>query len=284
MNDLRPGMKELIPARIRRALWRVYSGTLDVQTNDDSNRIRGLGWFFQPDAVTSRFRMRRYKNLHSGERCFIIGNGPSLNKMDLQLLHDEITFGANRIYLLFPKMGFHTNYYVSVNRLVIRQCSKDIENLAMPRFISWYARDYISCKSDIIFIRDPHDRDLGFSRNPKWHICEGATVTYVAMQLAYYMGFKQVILIGVDHYFATTGEPHKTVISMGEDPDHFDPNYFGKGFRWQLPDLEASESAYRLAKINFEQDDREILDATIDGKLDIFPKVDYQALFTNPYQ
>jgi hypothetical protein len=278
------GLKDLIPARIRRALWRIYSGTLDVQTNEDSNRIRGLGWFFQPSGVISRFRMRRYQNLHLGKRCFIVGNGPSLNQMDLQLLRNEITFGANRIYLIFPKIGFQTTYYVSVNRLVIAQCSKDIENLQMPKFISWYARNDISFKTDITFVRDPHDRELGFSKIPVWHVCEGATVTYVAMQLAYYMGFKQVILIGVDHSYATTGQPHKTVLSAGKDPNHFDPNYFGRGFRWQLPDLETSERAYGLAKINFEQDNREILDATIAGKLDIFPKVDYQALFDDKYR
>ena len=99
------------------------------------------------------------------------------------------------------------------------------------------------------------------------------------MQIAYYMGFKQVILIGIDHSFSTTGEPHQIIISTGEDPDHFDPNYFGKGFRWQLPDLKTSELAYHLAKENFEQSGREILDATVNGKLDVFPKVEFLSLF-----
>jgi hypothetical protein len=109
---------------------------------------------------------------------------------------------------------------------------------------------------------------------------EGATVTYVALQLAFHMGFKQVILIGVDHNFATKGKPNTTVISQGDDPDHFDQKYFGKGFRWQLPDLETSERAYALALENYTDADREVLDATIGGKLSIFPKVDYETLFT----
>ena len=65
----------------------------------------------------------------------------------------------------------------------------------------------------------------------------------------------------------------------GDEPNHFNPNYFGTGFRWQLPDLETSELAYRLAKYHFERDGREILDATVDGKLEVFRKVDYQSLF-----
>jgi hypothetical protein len=93
------------------------------------------------------------------------------------------------------------------------------------------------------------------------------------------MGFDEVILIGVDHNFTTKGEPNKTVVSQGDDPDHFDTRYFGKGFRWQLPDLDTSEIGYRMAKQAFEQDSRRIVDATVGGKLTVFEKVDYNSLF-----
>jgi hypothetical protein len=69
------------------------------------------------------------------------------------------------------------------------------------------------------------------------------------------------------------------VVSEGEDPNHFDPRYFGKGFRWQLPDLETSEIAYRMARRAYEQAGRRVLDATIGGKLTVFPKVEYGSLF-----
>jgi hypothetical protein len=92
------------------------------------------------------------------------------------------------------------------------------------------------------------------------------------------MGFEEVILIGVDHSFSTKGPANETVVSQGDDPNHFAPNYFGKGFRWQLPDLEASEQAYRLARRAFEADGRRVLDATIGGKLTVFPKVNYEAV------
>ena len=199
--------------------------------------------------------------------------------MDLTPLRDETTFGLNRIYLLFPRIGFHTTYYVSVNRLVVEQCADEIQQLPMPKFISWYARDVICFTDDMMFVRDPRDGSLSFSPWPFWRIWEGATVTYVAMQLAYYMGFQHVILIGVDHSFVTKGTPHETVLSQGADPNHFDPNYFGKGFRWQLPDLDTSERAYRLAKHAFEDDGRTIVDATVGGNLQVFPKVAYGSLF-----
>lgn len=109
-------------------------------------------------------------------------------------------------------------------------------------------------------------------------IWEGSTVTYAAMQVAHFLGFHEVILIGVDHNFETKGPANQEVVTEDEDPNHFAPNYFGKGFRWQLPDLYRSEIAYRLARLAFEQNNREIVDATVGGKLDVFRKANYEEL------
>ncbi len=83
----------------------------------------------------------------------------------------------------------------------------------------------------------------------------------------------------MDHNFVTQGKPNTTVVSQGDDPNHFHPGYFGKGFRWQLPDLETSEKAYRLARQVYEQAGRQVVDATVGGKLQVFRKVDYASLF-----
>jgi len=69
------------------------------------------------------------------------------------------------------------------------------------------------------------------------------------------------------------------VQSEGDDPNHFSAAYFGKGFRWQLPDLETSEIGYRMARQAYEKAGRRVLDATVGGKLDIFEKVNYDSLF-----
>ena len=234
-----------------------------------------------PDAdihlAESRNRLLDLKSKHKGERCFIIGNGPSLKKSNLSHLETEYTFGLNRIYLLFDELGFTTTYLVSVNQLVIEQFAAEIEELPCMKFISWSGRDAIEFTEDVIFLQP---RPItAFFRNLTEGIWTGGTVTYAAMQIAYYLGFEMVILVGVDHSFATKGQPHKTVISQGDDPNHFDPSYFGKGVKWQLPDLERSELAFGLAKYEFEQVGREIVDATVGGKLDIFRKVEYEGLF-----
>jgi hypothetical protein len=223
----------------------------------------------------SKERLGTFRDKHKNERCFIIGNGPSLNRMDLSPLKDEVTFGLNRIYLLFDRLGFCTSYYIAVNPNVVEQSAAEIEALECPKFISWGARNFLSFSPDTAFIRSRSGPRFcnDVSAQGVW---EGATVTYAAMQIAYYMGFSEAILIGVDHNFKTRGDPHKLVVSQGEDPNHFDPNYFGKGVKWQLPDLKTSEQAYALAKEAYENSGRRILDATVDGKLTIFPKVSYE--------
>ena len=223
-------------------------------------------------------RMQGFQNRHAGQRCFLIGNGPSLRNTDMSLLRNEVTFGMNRIYLAFDDIGFETSYYVAVNELVMEQFAQDIYRLSMPKFLYWPGRKWIPMDEHTMFVRFGAPQTL-FEPDIRRRLGPGATVTYIAMQIAYFMGFSEVILIGVDHSFQTKGDPHQQVISQGDDPNHFDPRYFGKGIKWQLPDLETSEAAYRVAKERFEAAGREIVDATVGGNLEVFSKVDFRSLF-----
>lgn len=227
----------------------------------------------------SNQKIIKFKNKHKGQRCVIIGNGPSLNQMDLSFLKNEFCFGLNKIYLGFEKWDFLPTYYVAVNSLVIEQSAKEIPAIPCPKFISNRGIPYLKPQEDIFFIKTHPDPQEKFCPDPTIAVHEGSTVTYVAMQLAYYMGFKTVILIGVDHHFVTQGEPHQEVTSQGTDINHFDPNYFGKGVRWHLPDLEGSEKFYKIAYAHYWINDRQIIDATLNGKCNIFPKQEYQELF-----
>jgi hypothetical protein len=235
--------------------------------------------YFHPWRAQSRKGLEKFHNINRGSRCFILGNGPSLKRTDLSKLKNEFTFGMNRIYLAFDDLGFQTSYYVSVNDLVIEQCADDIMNLKLPRFVSWRSgKKWLTNQDDLYFLYTTYTEPK-FAKNIRNRLWESATVTYVALQLAYFMGFEEAVLIGVDHNFETKGKANTTVVSQGDDPNHFHPEYFGKGFRWQLPDLEMSEIGYKMAKRAFENDGRKVLDATIGGKLTIFDKVEYDQLF-----
>ena len=117
-----------------------------------------------------------------------------------------------------------------------------------------------------------------FYGDPRAGLYEGHTVTYVAMQIAYWMGFKTVLLVGVDHSYQFGGAPNEERIWEGNDPNHFHPGYF-KGKKWNNPDLEKSEAAYRLAKEAFEADGRKIVQIG-KSELDVFEKTDWYTWMT----
>jgi len=275
MVDLRKTIKQIFPPSI----WKPISDTRYAMG-------RAAQWpaaTFHPWRRESIARLAALKNCHSGERCFVIGNGPSLRKTDVSMLKDEYTFGMNRIYLAFEEWSFETRFLVSVNDLVIEQCVDDFLRLDMPRFFSWRSRkffpgDTFDGGNAPTFLHTTYTGPK-FSSDVSGRIWEGATVTNVCLQLAFHMGFKQAILVGVDHSFAAKGKPNTTVVSTGDDESHFDPRYFGKGFRWQLPDLDTSEQGYWMARRAYEAAGRSVVDATIGGHLQIFPKVAFDSLF-----
>lgn len=222
------------------------------------------------------FKLQRFKDKYKNKRCFIIGNGPSLNKIDPTFLGDEYTFGLNRIYLKFSDWGFKTNFLVCINKLVIDQFFRDFRKQNIDTFVRWDSRKYFKDNRKFYFLKSVNGPL--FSQDISNGVWEGSTVTYVAMQMAFFMGFQKVILIGVDHNFKAKGTAHRIQTMKKDDVDHFSKDYF-KGVKWQLPDLETSELAYRIAKYVFEFNGREIVDATVDGKLKVFKKVKYESLF-----
>ncbi len=264
-------IKQIVPAPTWNVLRKTYSGLMHLPDLP--------GVYFHPWRRESMRRLEELKGVHKGKRAFIIGNGPSLKQTDLGKLKNELTFGLNRIYLMFQELGFATTYFVSVNDLVIEQCTGDISALPMPKFLSWRSHRFFPTGSlPATFLYTTYDNPA-FARDVRHRVWESATVTYVALQLAFHMGFEQVILVGVDHNSNVPGKANTTIVSQGDDPNHFHPGYFGKGFRWQLPDFETSEIGYRLASQAYEAAGRQVLDATIGGKLTVFPKVDYSSLF-----
>jgi hypothetical protein len=271
-------MKQTLKQIIPQPLWAFTRDTYDT-----IRRIPQLpAAYFHPWRRESIRRLAELKDVHKGKRAFIMGNGPSLKQTNLSKLKNEITFGMNRIYLAFPDWGFTTTYLCVTNDLVVEQFVDDITGLPIPKFIAW--RSHRHFKTDLPITQIPtfvYTTYTGprFTGDVRGRVWEGATVTNLALQLAFHMGIEKAILIGVDHNFADKGEANKTVVSQGDDQNHFLPNYFGKGVKWQLPDLDTSEIGYVFAREAYRRAGREVLDATVGGKLTTFPKADYNSLF-----
>ena len=232
-----------------------------------------------PDFRRSSATLARLKDIHRGETCVIIGNGPSIAGEDFSKLAGVSTFCLNRGYLMWNEQGLVPTYYVAVNDLVIEQFSDEIARIACPLFLPWTHHKRFPGQPNATFLEMRWQKR--FFPDAADGVWAGATVTFVAMQLAYHMGFSRVVLIGVDHRFEDEGLPHTEVVQTADDANHFSPQYFGKGVRWNLPDLEQSLYAYRLAKEAFEADHRSIADATRRGALQLFPKTTLEAALSN---
>ncbi len=219
-------------------------------------------------------RLARFRNLHAGQRCVIVCNGPSLNAMDLTVLQSEVVIGLNKIHLGLKRFGFYPRYLVAVNALVVEQSRAALAAMTCIKFIGGRAAGHLpqDAFTHHLPILGPPDV---FSTDIATGVREGGTVTHVALQLAYYMGFAEVILIGMDHRYDFAGTPHEKRHLEGPDVNHFSPDYFS-GCDWQNPDLAQSEVSYKAARAAYEAAGRQIIDATVEGACTVFRKADFR--------
>ena len=236
-----------------------------------------ISWYLPSNfSVNNKNKIRQLYNKHKGERCFIIANGPSLKKTDISLLKDEYTIGMNRIYLLKDKIGFLPTYLTVADiEIQLNQFQEEYDNINIPKFFPWKVRRNFTNSDNAYFFRMKYK--MSFSPDFTKFIGAGKSVTVVCIQLAYYLGFSEVILIGKDHSYTHEQKsvPGTRIKSTGDEQNHFIKGYYKKGMKWSIPNYLEEEIAYSHARQTFEKDGRKILDATIDGKLNIFEKVDY---------
>jgi len=223
-------------------------------------------------------KLQSFKDIHKGKRCFIVANGPSLRNTDLNLLKDEITICMNRGHILSDLYNFVPTYLLCIDvKNQLSQFTEEFNKIDLVRFYNWNARKLFNNNKKLAFIMLNHKHK--FQKNVLKGFWYGHSVTFACIELAYHMGFNEVIIVGKDHSYIEKGSPHKKMISTGNEDNHFIKGYYKEGMRWDIPDYRGEELAYKLAKIAFEEDGRQILDATINGKLEIFEKIDFYSLF-----
>jgi len=232
-------------------------------------------------------RLVGHRNSLKGERVWIIGNGPSISDTDLSALKNETTIGTNSIFLNRDEMGFDVTHYVVEDYLVAEDRADDIATI--ENSTKWFGNYLQYClpeADDTLWMNVSVD----YNDTPSWpkfsrdlgsvaHV--GGTVTYLCIQLAYFLGAAEVVLVGVDHsYVVDDSEPVEgnTITSTQADVNHFHPDYFGEGKRWHLPRVDRMERAYIRSREVFEADGRVLLNATKGGRLEVFPRVDYDEM------
>lgn len=230
--------------------------------------------------------LEEVQNKYEGQRCFVIGNGPSLTANDLSTLkaHGEIVFASNRIYNIFKETDWRPDYYCMIDEGVGKTAARDYpavecemmffneEGYVIYRKMqgkkcyvhTWYERKYLDHPA---FCED---------------LTEGAyviaSVTYFMLEIARYMGFSEIYLLGVDNSYKVESKQDGSIVVNSD----IKKSYFGDqkqaektvvGSSWE------SNIAYGYAEKYSRSHGFRIYNATRGGKLEAFERVDFDSLF-----
>lgn len=257
-----------MPQRPTISPYRHLLGAMVGAWPDVKDRLR---WDLNPLSRPSRRKLLAWKDRFGpAGKAVVLCNGPSLNRVDFAALAASgvFTFGLNKINLLFARSDFRPSCIVAVNGHVLEQNAAFYDETPIPLFLDSAAHRLVRHRDNVHFLHSSHQAK--FARDCSLSVSQGATVTFVALQLAFHMGFRHVALVGCDHSFATKGPANATVTAGAVDHSHFDPNYFAGGVQWQLPDLLTSEVSYTMAEQTFRAHGGEVVNATDGGKLEVF--------------
>jgi len=184
------------------------------------------------------------RNQFKGKSCFVLGNGKSLNNYDLnRLVGGRFTMCFNRFYL--ADVAWHPTFYTVADEGIIQDYGEEIteyiKHIPYPMFPHTHPtkhnfRDSVSGE-DIFWYRLTWGGLYLNSVNPTCGL--NATVANVGIQLLYWLGFKTIYLLGIDMDYVIPEDvwhvDDRDLISTGDDPNHFDVNYFGAGHRFHVP-------------------------------------------------
>ena len=231
--------------------------------------------------------IRKLKNIHKGRRAFIIGSGPSLQISDLDRLKNEITFACNKIYLAFEATAWRPTYYTILDRLVAENCNRIVNTLPLKKIFTSEVTPYFQNIKDINWLKAlpsptiDGKRQYRFSTDISKCVFEGMTVIYTMMQIAFYMGIRELYIIGLDFSFSKskqTGEKTlagEIILESEGEVNHFHADYRKAGETWTMPQLDCQYEAFKIAKQIFKEAGGIIYNASLKTKLDVFPLINF---------
>ncbi len=231
-----------------------------------------IRWRRTPLGQSTSEAFEALKDSQKGNDCILLCNGPSLNKVPFDKLQGRYVIGLNKINLLFDRTSMRPNMIVAINKYVIEQNATFFNETELLLMLSSVENGSVFKRKNVNFL-NCDESELFFSNRPGEIICEHATVTYTALQIAFHLGFARVAIVGADHNFNQHGKPNELQVARGPDQNHFDPKYFADGTQWQLADLQNSERAYKLTRDFYEKRGRSIFNCTDGGKLEVFQRM-----------
>ncbi|SDW87849.1 Protein of unknown function DUF115 [Lachnospiraceae bacterium KHCPX20] len=262
---------------------KVYSWMGNVAEGTKDNEVERIIDISVSDSAFLNLKIKEFKNIHKGKRAFIICNGPSLRWSDLDVLHEhnEICFGMNSIFQIFGSTAWRPNYYIETDP-EIEIFDRDIvksRDLLCPKFITdLFETNRCGSSTDYFVLHGWYaGKKARFSEDVSRVFFSSSTVTFACLQLAAYMGFSEIYLLGADctnvtRHFSTI-ETDKNIADM-ETNDVYSEDFYEKQTKKWL-------EGYAVAREYAEERGIKIYNATRGGALEIYERVDFDSLFKN---
>lgn len=195
-----------------------------------------------PVEAFDRDAMEQLRDTYVGGRCVVVGNGPSLNETDLSLLANVPYFAVNSIFLAQDRLPTAPTFFVVEDNAVVADNLPELQafEAKWKLFPSVYRKQIGEGRNHVYFRMDRSFYDAGtvhfcvprFSVDSSNRVFAGQSVTIMNLQLAYWLGFKEVALIGMDFSYSIPDDVERNGVvftSVSADPNHFHPDYFGPG-------------------------------------------------------
>lgn len=232
-----------------------------------------------------REKLRALKDHKIGESCFIIGNGPSLKAEDLEKVNELgfDSFASNRVYKIFNATRWRPTYFSVVDWKGIDDSDANKMNVPYLFFSDYYWRKHnITNSNAYVFygnrLTSAKLSSFRYSDDITEQVFMKGSVTYTNFQLATYMGYKTIYLLGMDNSYAyVMGNDGRTTKQEGVDNSHF---YRDENPSHIYSEKEAMDNCFIAAKEYADAHGIEILNATRGGNLELFKRINFEEVIS----
>ncbi|MBR4677174.1 MAG: DUF115 domain-containing protein [Bacteroidales bacterium] len=229
--------------------------------------------------------LENLREQYQGKRCFIICNGPSLKAEDLTKIHEngDVSFACNKIDKIFPKTPWRPTFYTVADEGYQRSLLKTMQ--VVDSLCQFYRTDsYLTTRKikdrKVIWLNTDGNKkyldEPKFADNVTEKIYAIGTTTFMLMELAVHMGFKEIYITGCDNSYGINIQKDGSIVKTGQQ------SYF-EGMDKKTQGLSAAvwqmNIAYECAKKYADSNGIKIFNATRGGHLEIFDRVDFDTLF-----
>lgn len=237
------------------------------------------------------------RNSHAGRRCFIIGNGPSLATQDLTLLRDEVCIVVSSFHRHPEAKTIKPGYWVIADpdfwgmpEKHFSPALQQAHDLSIPTRLfvpsgglPFFANVNTGPFIDLHFFHYDQstgiDTPIDFTKGVPPY---GQNVVIAALMLAYFLGCNPIYFTGCDHDFMKITQEEYEGRAVG----HFyseaktpEPSDRLSWDEWQrcmaTMNLQYHQLSIYASRFGFE-----VFNATRGGFLEHFPRVEFEALFS----